>query len=92
MRQTREFAAVVDLERDPPPLTRAPPGRARDPDQQIADERADGTLVERRGDEVVVGVRQERDLLAAVAQVFVGIAVTPVLLEAGPEGRASRGA
>src|SRR5690349_20314667 len=53
--EPRELAAVVDLERDPTALAGAASRRARDPDQQVADERADGTLVERRRDEVVVG-------------------------------------
>src|SRR6185312_8607242 len=83
----RQLAAVIDLERDPASLAVAPSRGTRDPDQQIADERADGALVERRGDEVVVGVGQKRDLLAAVAQVLVGVAVAPVLLDARSEAQ-----
>ena len=53
----------------------------------VTDEAADRRRCGGGGDEVVAGPGKERHLLAAILQEFVGIAVSPVVLDAGAEAQ-----
>src|SRR3954468_16003084 len=84
MRHAAEVPAAVGLERDPP--LGAVPRCARVEDQQVADDAPDwaaGLVREGRADEVEGGVVTEGHVAAAVGEELVGVAVAPVLLDAG---------
>src|SRR3954447_11732677 len=81
--QAWEMSPILDLERDRATPVAPCPGGAGKAHEQVAEDPAE-RLREGGADEVVGGVREERDLLAAVAQVLVRIVTEPVRLGQRP--------